>query len=308
MRDHRRSRAPAGRARLWRQLITVLENMGGAAKRSTSFLADDLADNRVLRSSTRSPSSASPAPGAHLPRIPGLPDDAFVHDGQLTKREVRAATLAELAPYPGRAALGRRRRLRLGRHRMDARGPRLPGHRLRAEAERLQMIARQRRSSSDVRASKIVAGEAPDTLAGQAAARCRLPRRRRRRCRAFSTAWARSETRRPPRRQRRDARGRSCSLSPFRQHGGELVRIDVSYLDAIGRYRALTPAHAGHAMAGTQAMTRHALWRRRRPGDPELDDAQGRRLSRRSRSSPIRRQWRATAWRATSPARSSPRT
>jgi precorrin-6Y C5,15-methyltransferase (decarboxylating) len=33
--------------------------------------------------------------------VPGLPDDAFVHDGKLTKRIVRAATLAALAPMPG---------------------------------------------------------------------------------------------------------------------------------------------------------------------------------------------------------------
>lgn len=32
---------------------------------------------------------------------PGLPDDAFEHDGQLTKREVRAAALATLRPLPG---------------------------------------------------------------------------------------------------------------------------------------------------------------------------------------------------------------
>ncbi len=31
----------------------------------------------------------------------GLPDDAFVHDGKLTKREVRAAALAKLQPHPG---------------------------------------------------------------------------------------------------------------------------------------------------------------------------------------------------------------
>src|SRR5208282_3184344 len=36
-----------------------------------------------------------------LPLFAGLPDDAFEHDGQLTKREVRAATLAALAPLPG---------------------------------------------------------------------------------------------------------------------------------------------------------------------------------------------------------------
>lgn len=35
------------------------------------------------------------------PPVPGLPDDAYDHDGQLTKREVRAVTLARLAPIPG---------------------------------------------------------------------------------------------------------------------------------------------------------------------------------------------------------------
>jgi precorrin-6Y C5,15-methyltransferase (decarboxylating) len=35
------------------------------------------------------------------PPVPGLPDDAYEHDGQLTKREVRAATVARLAPIPG---------------------------------------------------------------------------------------------------------------------------------------------------------------------------------------------------------------
>lgn len=36
-----------------------------------------------------------------LPLTPGLPDDAYQHDGQLTKRDVRAITLARLAPVPG---------------------------------------------------------------------------------------------------------------------------------------------------------------------------------------------------------------
>ncbi|MDP9427814.1 MAG: precorrin-6y C5,15-methyltransferase (decarboxylating) subunit CbiE [Actinomycetota bacterium] len=38
---------------------------------------------------------------APLPAVPGLPDDAYAHDGQLTKRDVRAVTLARLAPLPG---------------------------------------------------------------------------------------------------------------------------------------------------------------------------------------------------------------
>lgn len=34
-------------------------------------------------------------------RTPGLPDEAFSHDGQLTKRDVRASALARLSPAPG---------------------------------------------------------------------------------------------------------------------------------------------------------------------------------------------------------------
>ena len=42
------------------------------------------------------------APGAlRLGAVPGLPDEAYAHDGQLTKRHVRAATLGVLAPAPG---------------------------------------------------------------------------------------------------------------------------------------------------------------------------------------------------------------
>ncbi|MEM7547238.1 MAG: precorrin-6y C5,15-methyltransferase (decarboxylating) subunit CbiE [Pseudomonadota bacterium] len=36
-----------------------------------------------------------------IPRGPGLPDDAFTHDGKMTKQEVRAATLAKLWPRRG---------------------------------------------------------------------------------------------------------------------------------------------------------------------------------------------------------------
>ncbi len=43
-----------------------------------------------------------PEPGATiLSKTPGLPDEAFHHDGQMTKREVRAATLAKLMPRRG---------------------------------------------------------------------------------------------------------------------------------------------------------------------------------------------------------------
>jgi len=39
--------------------------------------------------------------GAAIPQVSGLPDDLFEHDGQLTKRPVRAITLSTLAPRAG---------------------------------------------------------------------------------------------------------------------------------------------------------------------------------------------------------------
>lgn len=39
--------------------------------------------------------------GQGIPRSSGLPDDLFVHDGQITKRPMRALALSALAPRPG---------------------------------------------------------------------------------------------------------------------------------------------------------------------------------------------------------------
>ncbi|MEL6453067.1 MAG: precorrin-6Y C5,15-methyltransferase (decarboxylating) subunit CbiT, partial [Pseudomonadota bacterium] len=40
------------------------------------------------------------ADGPALPRATGMPDDTFAHDGQITKRPIRAVTLSTLAPKP----------------------------------------------------------------------------------------------------------------------------------------------------------------------------------------------------------------
>ncbi|MGK5549863.1 precorrin-6y C5,15-methyltransferase (decarboxylating) subunit CbiE, partial [Streptomyces sp. URMC 127] len=81
--------------------MTVLEQLGAPAERRIDGTADDWhhapgdALNVIAVTCHR-------APGApRLPLTPGLPDEAYEHDGQLTKRHVRAATLAALAPAPG---------------------------------------------------------------------------------------------------------------------------------------------------------------------------------------------------------------
>ena len=84
-----------------RSEITVLEHLGGPEESLRRATADDWKEDSVAELNTIAVDCRA-APGTPLrPRSPGLPDEAFRHDGQLTKREVRAATLAALAPVPG---------------------------------------------------------------------------------------------------------------------------------------------------------------------------------------------------------------
>ena len=81
--------------------LTVLEALGGPRERvRTATVAQfDLSaidDLNVVAIEVRA------APGARvIARAAGLDDDLFEHDGQITKREVRAITLSSLAPRRG---------------------------------------------------------------------------------------------------------------------------------------------------------------------------------------------------------------
>ncbi|WP_435881343.1 precorrin-6y C5,15-methyltransferase (decarboxylating) subunit CbiE [Streptomyces parvulus] len=84
--------------------MRVLEQLGGARERTTTpATADDWEGrqppgdplNIVAVECRRAPDAL------RLGAVPGLPDAAYEHDGQLTKRHVRAVTLGVLAPAPG---------------------------------------------------------------------------------------------------------------------------------------------------------------------------------------------------------------
>ena len=82
--------------------VTVLEHMGGEREQVVSFAANDAPDTDFADFNTIGVDCIAGDDAVFLPRVPGLPDDAFANDGQLTKREIRAATLAALGPGPGR--------------------------------------------------------------------------------------------------------------------------------------------------------------------------------------------------------------
>ncbi len=81
--------------------MTVLEHMAGSKEKVVERTAADWGEEPTADLNTLAVDCRAGAEAVLLPRAPGLPDDAFRHDGQMTKREVRAATLAALAPVAG---------------------------------------------------------------------------------------------------------------------------------------------------------------------------------------------------------------
>ncbi|MEU9114656.1 precorrin-6y C5,15-methyltransferase (decarboxylating) subunit CbiE [Streptomyces sp. NPDC048483] len=82
--------------------MRILEQLGGERERVSEGVAatwDRMPEadplNVIALDCLREPDAP------RLSLVPGLPDSAYEHDGQLTKRHIRAATLAALAPAPG---------------------------------------------------------------------------------------------------------------------------------------------------------------------------------------------------------------
>jgi precorrin-6Y C5,15-methyltransferase (decarboxylating) len=223
--------------------LTVFAHLDGNRECVIEEDAQNWSDRRVPDLNTLA-IECRPGSGTHaLTLLAGLPDDAFEHDGQLTKREVRAATLAALNPLPGQtlwdigAGCGSVaiEWLRNG-----------TGHTaiaIEREPARAAMIARNA-ASLGVPGLRIVAGMAPAALRdlphpdaifiGGGIASPGL----------LAKAWARL----PPGGRLVanvvTAEGEARLLDWHAQHGGALTRIAVSRAEPGGRsylWRPLTP-------------------------------------------------------------------
>ena len=81
--------------------ITVLEKMDNIEETIITDIATNWQGKNIAALNTIAVECIADRGIVGLSRFPGLPDNAFHHDGQLTKREVRAVTLSSLAPLPG---------------------------------------------------------------------------------------------------------------------------------------------------------------------------------------------------------------
>ncbi|MGA8170218.1 MAG: precorrin-6y C5,15-methyltransferase (decarboxylating) subunit CbiE [Methylocystis sp.] len=82
-------------------LVHALENLGGPRERVRSARAADFSLADIGPLNTLAVELRASPDARVISLTPGLPDDWFEHDGQITKRDIRAVTLAALAPRKG---------------------------------------------------------------------------------------------------------------------------------------------------------------------------------------------------------------
>ena len=78
--------------------LVALESLGGPRENLREARACDWADTKVDPLNVIAIEPVMDGGAKIVPRAPGLPDEFFEHDGQITKRDVRAITLSALAP------------------------------------------------------------------------------------------------------------------------------------------------------------------------------------------------------------------
>jgi len=223
--------------------MTALEALGGPDERRIDFSAARVPDAPFGDLLTLAAACRASADAQVLARVPGLPDEAFEHDGQITKREVRAATLAALAPGPGQllwdvGAGSGSIAIEWMRSARGARAIAFERHR-----ERIGTIARNADRLGAPRL-EIVAGLVPEILAGRPAPDAVFLGGAVADEAVFDVAWAALK---PGGRLVANAvtlEGEAALIARHARHSGELVRIAVEELADIGGHRAMRPRMA----------------------------------------------------------------
>lgn len=213
--------------------IHVLERIGGPFEHHSSGLASGWSVEHCDNLNLIALMCVADADTRPLSLAPGLPDDAFETDGQLTKREVRAATLARLSPLPGQtlwdvgSGTGT---IGIEWMRVDTSCACI------AFESREDRATRIRRNATHlgVPALRVVQGMAPDAFEGLQSPHAIFIGGGAATQGLFEACWARLL---PGGRLVANAvtiAGEACLASWHQLYGGDLVRIQVAHADHIG--------------------------------------------------------------------------
>ena len=217
--------------------MTALGALGGGREARVDGLASnwghDVPDFHTLAIECRASVAAEP--------LTGLPDDAYEHDGQMTKRDVRAVTLTKLAPYPGAllwdvgagcGSIG----IEWTRSASEARAIGIE-----PQAGRREMAVRNA-TTLGAPSLRLVGGQAPDALNGLPQPDAIFIGGGLTTPELFERCWS---ALRPDGRMVANAVTLESEAKLFAlqaKHGGELTRIAVSHAEAIGPYRGWRPS------------------------------------------------------------------
>ncbi len=218
--------------------MTVLASMGGVEERRFDGIAESW-DHEVPAFNTLAVDCVAAPDAALLPRVPGLADELFVHDGTMTKQETRAVTVAKLMPMRGAHLwdIGTGCGSVAVEWMRAARYASAVG--IEPRADRRAMAA-QNALALGTPKLEILAGEAPAALEGLAPPDAifiggGLSDA------VFAAAWA---ALRPLGRLVANAvtlESEAVLLALHKRHGGQLVRLSVERADPVGRLTGWRP-------------------------------------------------------------------
>ena len=215
--------------------ISVLEHLGGEQERRIDGLASEWDDPAVADLNVLAIECIAEPTAARLSRLAGLPDSAFAHDGQLTKRDVRAVTLAHLAPIPGEllwdvgAGSGS-----IGIEWMRAH-PSCRAFAIEADPGR-QLLIERNRDTLGVPGLQLIRGSAPQALAGLERPDAIFIGGGVTRAGVLETCWAQLK---PGGRLIANAvtlQSEMTLLAWRERHGGELTRLHIAQAQPLGEF------------------------------------------------------------------------
>lgn len=222
--------------------MTVLSDLGGDDEQRLDVRASQWAGREAPVLNVVCLECRPDGPGVPLrPAVPGLPDDAFEHDGQLTKRDLRASALSRLGPVPGQllwdvgAGAGS-----VGIEWMRS-DPRCRAVAVEADGHRAERI-RRNAAALGVPGLDVREARAPEALAGLPAPDAVFVGGGASGPGVLEACW-----------EALDAGGRMVVhavtleteqrlLACHREHGGELTRLAVEHAEPIGTFTGWTPA------------------------------------------------------------------
>jgi precorrin-6Y C5,15-methyltransferase (decarboxylating) len=227
--------------RMGKSRMTVLEAMGGARERIRHATASNFDIEEIQPLNTIAIEMVAELEAIIIPLAPGLDDDFFEHDGQLTKREVRAVTLSSLQPLQGQLLWD----IGLGAGSVAIewllRHPSLRAIGIEARSDRAGRAARNA-AALGVPELEIVQGRAPEALAGLARPDAVFIGGGMMDDGAFDAAWSalRSGGRLVANAVSLETEARLAGY--FQHFGGDLVRLQVARADRVGAMSGWRPA------------------------------------------------------------------